>query len=99
MTTLMDLYSHCGKLEDAWKLFDGMPMRDTVAWNVMISCCVRNDRSRDALGLFDVMQSESHACQPDDVTCLLVLQACAHLNALEFGERIHEYIMERGYGG
>ncbi|KAK4264185.1 hypothetical protein QN277_025394 [Acacia crassicarpa] len=99
LTTLMDLYSHCEKLEDAWKLFDEMPQRDTVAWNVMISCCIRNNRSRDALSLFDVMQSESHSCEPDDVTCLLLLQACAHLNALEFGERIHSYITEHGYGG
>ena len=49
------------------------------------------------MSLFDVMQGSSYKCEPDDVTCLLLLQACAHLNALEFGERIHGYIMERGY--
>lgn len=99
LTTLMDLYSRCERLGEAWKLFDEMSQRDTVAWNVMISCCIRNNRGRDALSLFDVMQSESHRCEPDDVTCLLLLRACAHLNALEFGERIHDYITEYGYGG
>ncbi|KAG4942915.1 hypothetical protein JHK84_047000 [Glycine max] len=56
-------------------------------------------RTRDALSLFDVLQNSSYKCEPDDVTCLLLLQACAHLYALEFGERIHGYMMEHGYGG
>ncbi|KAL9326407.1 hypothetical protein ACSQ67_007052 [Phaseolus vulgaris] len=98
LTVVMDLYSQCQRGGDACKVFDEMPQRDTVAWNVMISCCVRNNRTRDALSLFDDMQRSNDKCEPDDVTCLLLLQACAHLNALEFGERIHGYIMERGYG-
>jgi len=98
LTVVMDLYSQCQRGGDACKVFDEMPQRDTVAWNVMISCCIRNNRTRDALSLFDYMQRSSNKCEPDDVTCLLLLQACAHLNALEFGERIHGYIMERGYG-
>lgn len=98
LTTLMDLYSCCEKCDEAFKLFDEMPDRDTVAWNVLISCCIRNKRTRDALGLFDIMQNGSDGCQPDDVTCLLLLQACGHLKALEFGERIHTYIEESGYG-
>nr|KYP55543.1 Pentatricopeptide repeat-containing protein At3g47530 family [Cajanus cajan] len=95
LTALMDLYSQCQRGRDACKVFDEMSQRDTVAWNVMISCCIRNNRTRDALSLFDVMQSSRYECEPDDVTCLLLLQACAHLNALEFGERIHGYIVEQ----
>ncbi|XP_059441012.1 pentatricopeptide repeat-containing protein At3g47530 [Corylus avellana] len=98
LTTLMDLYSCCEKCDEACKVFDEIPERDTVAWNVLISCCIRNNRTRDALGLFDIMQSGGDGCDPDDVTCLLLLQACARLNALEFGERIHSYIEEHGYG-
>ena len=89
----------CQRGGDACKVFDEMPQKDTVAWNVMISCCIRNNRTRDALSLFDVLQNSSYKCEPDDVTCLLLLQACAHLYALEFGERIHGYMMEHGYGG
>lgn len=99
LTTLMELYSGCERFGDALKVFDEMPKRDTVAWNVLMSCCLRNKRTRDALSLFDAMQSEEYGCEPDEVSCLLVLQACANLNALEFGERIHGYIDEHGYGG
>ncbi|THG04196.1 hypothetical protein TEA_001427 [Camellia sinensis var. sinensis] len=98
MTTLMDLYSICQKCDDACKVFDEMSHRDTVAWNVLISCYTRNGRTRDALGVFDTMQSSRCGSQPDDVTCLFVLQACANLGALEFGERVHSFIREHGYG-
>ncbi|KAL2492966.1 Pentatricopeptide repeat-containing protein [Abeliophyllum distichum] len=96
LTTLMDFYSSMEKGREAHKVFDEISLRDTVAWNVLISCYMRNGRTRDALGLFDAMRN-SNECQPDEVTCLLVLQACAGLNALEFGEQVHNYIEERGF--
>ncbi|KAG7946916.1 hypothetical protein I3843_14G067200 [Carya illinoinensis] len=55
----------------------------------LYSCCERCD---------EACKSGSDGCEPDDVTCLLLLQACTHLNALEFGEKIHAYIGEHGYG-
>ncbi|KAF2311321.1 hypothetical protein GH714_021728 [Hevea brasiliensis] len=98
LTNLMDLYSLCEKGDAACKVFDEIPQRDTVAWNVLISCFIRNHRTRDVLGLFDAMVNGEFGCEPDDVTCLLLLQACANLGALEFGEKVHCYIQEHGYG-
>ncbi|KAM0936425.1 putative tetratricopeptide-like helical domain superfamily, DYW domain-containing protein [Dioscorea sansibarensis] len=97
LTSLMDLYASCGNAADACQVFEEMSSRDTVAWNVLISCYTQNRRTKDALGLFDLMQSSEYGSKPDDVTCLLLLQACTHLGALEFGERIHKYIDEHGY--
>lgn len=97
LTSLMDLYASCGDAGDACQVFEEMSSRDTVAWNVLISCYTRNRRTKDALGLFDLMQSPEYGSKPDDVTCLLLLQACTHLGTLEFGERIHKYIEEHGY--
>ncbi|KAL7204616.1 hypothetical protein ACSBR2_017654 [Camellia fascicularis] len=57
------------------------------------------------MDLYSICQKCDDACkssrcgsQPDDVTCLLVLQACANLGALEFGERVHSFIRVHGYG-
>ncbi|KAM7483319.1 hypothetical protein LguiB_007902 [Lonicera macranthoides] len=97
LTTLMSFYSSCVRCDEACKVFDEMSQRDTVAWNVLISCYTHNGRTRDALGVFDIMQSPLYGSEPDDVTCLLLLQACANLGALEFGGRIHKYIEEHGY--
>ncbi|CAN1296477.1 Pentatricopeptide repeat-containing protein At3g47530 [Linum perenne] len=98
LTNLMDLYSICRRDEDAYKVFDDMPQRDTVAWNVLISCFLRNKKTRDVFGLFDGLVRGESGCKPDDVTCLLLLQACAELGALEFGEKVRTYIDENGYG-
>lgn len=97
-TTLMDFYSIHGKCDDACKVFDEMSHRDTAAWNVLVSCYIRNKRTKDALSVFDLME-KSKGRRPDDVSCLLVLEACAKLNALEFGERVHKYIKECGFDG
>ncbi|KAJ6389270.1 hypothetical protein OIU77_027582 [Salix suchowensis] len=96
LTNLMDLYSLCDKGIEACKVFDEMPQRDTIAWNVLISCYMRNRRTRDVLIIFDGLLSGEFGCEPDDVTCLRLLQACSNLGALEFGEKVHGHIVERG---
>ncbi|WOH10455.1 hypothetical protein DCAR_0729924 [Daucus carota subsp. sativus] len=97
MTGLMDFYSSFRVVGDACKVFDEIARRDTVVWNVLISCCMRNGRTRDALDVFDRMERAECGSRPDDVTCLLVLQACSNLGVIEFGERVHNYVREHGY--
>ncbi|CAN6485616.1 unnamed protein product [Victoria cruziana] len=92
MTTLMDLYGRCWLGDDAHQLFDEMPNRDVISWNVLISCFMQNKRTRDALGLFlRMMSSDDVSQRPDHVTCLLTLSACANLGALDVGQRVQRY--------
>lgn len=53
---LISLYSECGVLEDAGKVFDGMSNRDVVSWNSMIVGCLRNGELDSALELFRKMK-------------------------------------------
>lgn len=53
---LINAYSECGGLEDARKVFDGMPNRDVVSWNSMIVGCLRNGEVDSALELFKGME-------------------------------------------
>lgn len=34
---LVGMYAKCGELEDARRVFDGMPARDVISWNAMVS--------------------------------------------------------------
>jgi len=34
---LVGMYAKCGEMEDARKVFDGMPARDVASWNAMVS--------------------------------------------------------------
>ncbi|KAL3516993.1 hypothetical protein ACH5RR_023895 [Cinchona calisaya] len=53
------------KLEDgcelAWELFEKMPERDVVSWNMMTDCCVKSGKMRMAQILFDSMPEKDVA--------------------------------------
>lgn len=80
----------CGEIDDAQKLFDEMLLRTSVSWNSMISGYVRNGKLMEALELFHKMQEEG--IEPSEFTMVSLLNACAHLGALQQGKWIHDYI-------
>ncbi|XP_058079614.1 pentatricopeptide repeat-containing protein At5g56310-like [Magnolia sinica] len=121
LTGLIQMYSACGAIADARKLFDRMHQRDVVSWNAMVAGYAkigdvenarmlfermpeRNviswtaviagyaqmNRSNEAIAIFRRMQLTD--IEPDEISMLAVLSACAHLGALELGEWIHNYI-------
>ncbi|KAL0908939.1 hypothetical protein M5K25_023453 [Dendrobium thyrsiflorum] len=67
-----------------------MDHRDVVAWSAMIAGYAQNGRSNEALELFEKMQFE--CCDPNEVTLVSVLSACAQLGSVEVGERIGSYV-------
>ncbi|CAK9212162.1 unnamed protein product, partial [Sphagnum troendelagicum] len=74
------MYAKCGSIEDAWKMFKKMPSRDVVTWNTMILGRVKCGQGQKALELFQQMQQEG--VQPNSVTFVGVLNACASVLAL-----------------
>lgn len=93
VTTLVDMYAKCGKLGEARRLFDRMQSRDVVAWSAMISGYTQADQCQEALALFSEMQVSE--VEPNDVTMVSVLSACAVLGALETGKWVHSYIRKK----
>ncbi|CAK9238066.1 unnamed protein product [Sphagnum troendelagicum] len=93
--SLVDMYSKCGSIEDACKVFNNMPSRDVVTWNAMISGHVKCGQGQKALELFHQMQQKG--VQPTPVTLVGVLNACASMFALQEGRRTHEQIIESGW--
>ncbi|XP_057805611.1 pentatricopeptide repeat-containing protein At2g45350, chloroplastic [Salvia miltiorrhiza] len=54
--TMISGYLKVGNgFESAQELFDEMPQRDLVSWNLMIDCCAKNGKMESARGLFDRM--------------------------------------------
>ncbi len=89
--SLIDMYAKCGSIEDAWSVFNSMPLRDIVAWSAMILGHAKCGQGQKALELFEQMQQEG--VEPDYVTFMGVLNACASLGALEHGRRVHRQII------
>lgn len=52
--------SKCGRVDDARKLFDSMPVRDECSWNTMIGAYSNSGRLNEAKKLFD--ESPTRSC-------------------------------------
>ncbi|CAK9237433.1 unnamed protein product [Sphagnum troendelagicum] len=81
--SLVDMYVKCGSIEEAWTVFEKMPSGNVVTWTTMILGHVQCRQGQKALELFEKMQQEG--VQPDFVTFVGVLNACASILALEEG--------------
>ncbi|XP_031484917.1 pentatricopeptide repeat-containing protein OGR1, mitochondrial-like [Nymphaea colorata] len=89
-TTLMDLYFKTSRGDDARQVFDELPKRDIVAWNVIVAGYAQCGRSNDALVMFRCMQQVPDL-RPNEVTILGALSACSQLGAADDGESVHAY--------
>nr|GMD64421.1 pentatricopeptide repeat-containing protein At5g59600 [Ipomoea batatas] len=56
VSALIDMYSKCGKVEKAKRVFDGMVNKDLVALNAMVSGFVQHKSEREALSLIEEMK-------------------------------------------
>lgn len=95
-TALVDMYSKCGNLGYASRVFENMPQKNEVSWNAMISAHAFHGRAEDALVLFQHMLEEK-ACHPDDVTFVGVLSACVHAGLVDEGHRLFN-LMSSSFG-
>lgn len=93
-TSLVSFYSSFGDLECARRVFDGMPERNVVSWTAMVTGYVKQREYDDGLALFHQMQVLD--VEPNELTLVNVLSACANLGAYEMGKWVHRYIDRKG---
>ena len=93
MTSLVDMYVKCGRVDRARELFDEMPCHDVVAWSAMISGYNQLNMCREALELFHMMQLTN--VEPNEVTMVSILSSCSVLGALETGKWVHSFIRRK----
>jgi len=90
--SLMDMYAELRLVEGFTQVFEEMPERDTVSWNIMISGYVRCKRFQEAVDVYRRMRKESNE-KPNEATVVSSLSACTSLRNLELGKEIHDYIV------
>ncbi|CAD5195855.1 unnamed protein product [Musa acuminata subsp. malaccensis] len=94
-TALIDMYSKCGSLEDAVRVFDHMPVKSVATWNSMITSFGVHGRGKEAVALF--MEMEKAKVLPDGITFVGVLSACVRECMVEEACRFFGSMVER-YG-
>ncbi|CAN6173112.1 unnamed protein product [Urochloa humidicola] len=100
MTTLLDSYAKCGDLPSARKVFDEMPVRDVATWNALLAGLAQGTEPNLALVLFHRLAGSFRELlpreEPNDVTIVAALSACAQLGALQDGLGVHEFARKIG---
>ncbi|MCO5595398.1 hypothetical protein L7F22_049440 [Adiantum nelumboides] len=90
---LLDMYCKTGLLVEARKLFDLLPSKNVVTWNLMIGGYAQQGLALSALRTFESMGQQG--LMPDDVTILSALKACGILGVAFEGRLIHGQVIVR----
>eukprot|EP00250_Pteridium_aquilinum_P003152 c13481_g2_i2 orf=832-2694(+) len=88
---LVDMYAHCGSLEDAQKVFEESPSKDVVSYGAMISGYAQHGQGILALHAYAEMQK--HVVGPNKFLFSCSLKACSSLGALREGAHIHDQVV------
>ncbi|XP_042046518.1 pentatricopeptide repeat-containing protein At1g31430-like isoform X3 [Salvia splendens] len=92
--SVLDLYRELGCVQNLAKVFDEIPTRDLISWNVLISGFVKSSRFEDAVNVYRRIRLET-SLQPDEATIVSTLSACTALKNLDLGREIHDYVSKK----
>ncbi|XP_051136222.1 pentatricopeptide repeat-containing protein At4g32450, mitochondrial-like [Andrographis paniculata] len=92
---ILKMYSDCGSMEDAFKVFDEMPKRNLTSWDNMITGLAKNDLGEEAIELFT--EFKTSGLKPDGQMFIGVFSACGVVCDIVEG-MLHFESMTKGYG-
>ncbi|CAN6192054.1 unnamed protein product [Urochloa humidicola] len=95
LTALIDMYSKCGRVTIARRLFDSARGRHVITWNAMIHGYGSHGFGKVAVELFEEMKDTGSL--PNETTFLSVLAACSHAGLVDEGRRYFAS-MKEDYG-
>ncbi|XP_068666702.1 pentatricopeptide repeat-containing protein At1g11290, chloroplastic-like [Aristolochia californica] len=81
-SALIDMYSKCGRIIEAQRVFDLMQEKNSVSWNSLISGYAVHGFGHKAVEIFKKVK------EPDQVSFLAALSACSHGGLVDEGIRI-----------
>ena len=94
---LVNLYSKCGYVASASRLFEEIPDQDVVSWTVIIVGFLQSGHMEEAMWLFYQMQLGD--IEPNSFTFGGLLGACADANAFQKGRHFHGLVLKFGLLG
>uniref|UniRef100_A0A0E0DHP5 DYW domain-containing protein n=1 Tax=Oryza meridionalis TaxID=40149 RepID=A0A0E0DHP5_9ORYZ len=89
------MYSKCGRISEAQKLFDLLNGKDLVSWNAMITGYSQHGMGKQAAKTFDDMLSKG--AKPDYISYVAVLSGCSHSGLVQEG-KLYFDMMTRVHG-
>nr|CAB3487336.1 unnamed protein product [Digitaria exilis] len=90
---LLVMYTKCGRVDSALKVFHQIDEKDHISWNSMLSCYIQNDLYAEAIDFFGEMLQ--HGFQPDHACVVSLSSALGHLGWLNNGREVHAYAIKQ----
>ncbi|KAF9607049.1 hypothetical protein IFM89_030822 [Coptis chinensis] len=94
VSSLVDMYAHCGRVDNSYRIFSLVQYKDLVLWTTMINASGMHGQGKEAITFFNKMMEAG--LTPDHITYLALLHACSHSGLIEEGKRYLE-IMKTDY--
>lgn len=85
ITTLLNLYSKLGRLNDSLEVFAEIQKPDKVTWTAMLAGYAMHGRGKEAVEFFERIVREE-GMEPDHVTFTHLLSACSHSGFVKEGK-------------
>ncbi|XP_009768253.1 pentatricopeptide repeat-containing protein At1g71460, chloroplastic-like [Nicotiana tabacum] len=98
-TKIVNMYTACGCIEDAKKMFDEMPVRSVYPWNALLrgNVVLGGRKYRDVLGTFSDMRVSGVELNVYSFSCLI--KSFAGASALFQGLKTHGILIKNGFLG
>ncbi|CAN7028461.1 unnamed protein product [Brassica oleracea var. botrytis] len=95
-TSLVSMYSRCGEWVLAARMFETVPHKSVVTYNAFISGLMENGVPRLVPSVFNLMRKFSDE-EPNAVTFINAVSACASLMHLQYARQIHGLVMKKPF--
>lgn len=88
VSSLVDMYSKCGSIIYAARIYKEVTKKDSIVYNIMIAGYAHHGWGNEAVHLFKEMME--NGLRPDTITFVALLSACRHCGLVELGEHFFD---------
>ncbi|XP_029149797.1 pentatricopeptide repeat-containing protein At2g13600 isoform X2 [Arachis hypogaea] len=82
--SIVTMYSRCGQIKEAQKVFDSIYVKNLISWNAMMAAYAQNGLGKKVIETFeDMLKTE---CKPDHISYISVLSGCSHMGLVVEGK-------------
>ncbi|KAG7591096.1 Pentatricopeptide repeat [Arabidopsis thaliana x Arabidopsis arenosa] len=93
--SLVELYAQFGTMESAQKVFDEIPVRNSVLWGVLMKGYLKYTNDPEVFRLFYLMRDTGLAL--DALTLICLVKACGNVFAGKEGKCVHGLSIRRSF--
>ncbi|CAN8231445.1 unnamed protein product [Cochlearia groenlandica] len=90
------MYTNCGELREARRVFDKVEIEKALFWNVLMNELAKSGDFSGSIGLFKRMMSSG--VEMDSYTLSCVSKSFSSLRGVHGGEQFHGYVLKSGFG-